>query len=51
MSSGRETKRARRQALQDAWSVKHHHRQQEINDRLLEIPDVCYRVPNLRRIF
>lgn len=46
MGIGKATKRAKRAAQQNARAV----RQQAINDSLLSIPGVCYRVHNLWRV-
>jgi hypothetical protein len=51
MGQGRETRRAARQRQQNAWAVRHSLRQKKINQKLLEIPDICYRVPCLREVF
>ena len=49
MSAGKGKRtRDRRKAAEKQWQAVHL-RQRAIYSALLEIPDVCYRVPNLRR--
>jgi len=43
-------KRRLNRARAQFWSVKYRHQQNRINKQLLEIPDVCYYVSNLRRV-
>ncbi len=50
MSAGRETKRKARRLLAEKLAIQRRKQQQKIYSNLLEIPDVCYRVPCLRRV-
>ena len=48
MSASRTRRRRLNRARAEFWSLKYRFQQRQINKQLLEIPDVCYYVPNLR---
>ena len=50
MSKGRNTRREARRKSAEFWAVRYRFQQQQINQNLLKIPDVCYFVPSLRRV-
>jgi hypothetical protein len=52
MAPGRMARRSHHRHKQARQGIIRHLRQQDINEELIEsVPDICYRVPCLRKVF